>query len=169
MKTREYIGKLTTGKWTRMTVLAIAAFIVFGYLYSRGVSPVWTAVAIVCFRGFFRFLYKVALQDRAVLTEDGSFCVPCLMETGIMKTRSERKGRHIQPLTDRRTTGQSWQTPLFGRQGRALRVSGKNHPRPEGLRYFSRKPCLSGSVCRKALVVQRAAKAQVFTIKIIES
>ena len=52
MKTREYIGKLTTGKWTRMTVLAIAAFIVFGYLYSRGVSPVWTAVAIVCFRGF---------------------------------------------------------------------------------------------------------------------
>lgn len=43
-----------------MTVLAIAAFIVFGYLYSRGVSPVWTAVAIVCFRGFFRFLYKVA-------------------------------------------------------------------------------------------------------------
>ncbi|MCZ2600972.1 hypothetical protein O1400_01195 [Bacteroides fragilis] len=30
------------------------------------------------------------LQDRAVLT-DGSFCVPCLMETGIMKTRSERK------------------------------------------------------------------------------
>jgi len=61
MKTREYIGKLTTGKWTRMTVLAIAAFIVFGYLYSRGVSPVWTAVAIVCFRGFFRFLYKGSL------------------------------------------------------------------------------------------------------------
>ena len=85
------------------------------------------------------------LQDRAVLTEDGSFCVPCLMETGIMKTRSERKGRHIQPLTDRRTTGQSWQTPLFGRQGRALRVSGKNHPRPEGLRYFSRQPCMYGT------------------------
>ena len=51
MKTREYIEKLTTGKWTRMTVLAIAAFIVFGYLYSRGVSPVWTAVAIVLFQG----------------------------------------------------------------------------------------------------------------------
>ena len=83
------------------------------------------------------------LQDRAVLTEDGSFCVPCLMETGIMKTRSERKGRHIQPLTDRRTTGQSWQTPLFGRQGRALRVSGKNHPRPEGLRYFSHQAIIS--------------------------
>ena len=60
MKTREYIGKLTTGKWTRMTVLAIAAFIVFGYLYSRGVSPVWTAVAIVCYRGFIRFISNVA-------------------------------------------------------------------------------------------------------------
>ena len=72
MKTREYIGKLTTGKWTRMTVLAIAAFIVFGYLYSRGVQPVWTAVAIVCFRGFFRFLYKVAcfLVAAAIL-----FCI----------------------------------------------------------------------------------------------
>ena len=70
MKTREYIGKLTTGKWTRMTVLAIAAFIVFGYLYSRGVSPVWTAVAIVW--GFFRFLYKVAcfLVATAIL-----FCI----------------------------------------------------------------------------------------------
>ena len=34
------------------------------------------------------------------------------------------------------------------------------------LRYFSRKPCLTGSIYRRALVVQRAAKARVFTIKI---
>ena len=34
------------------------------------------------------------------------------------------------------------------------------------LRYFSRKPCLTGSVHRLALVVQRAAKARVFTNKI---
>ena len=33
------------------------------------------------------------------------------------------------------------------------------------LRYFSRKPCLSGSIRRRALVVQRAAKARVFTLK----
>ena len=33
------------------------------------------------------------------------------------------------------------------------------------LRYFSRKPCLSESVCRQALVVQRAAKARILTIK----
>lgn len=34
------------------------------------------------------------------------------------------------------------------------------------LRYFPRKPCLTGSVHRLALVVQRAAKARVFTNKI---
>lgn len=39
---------------------------------------------------------------------------------------------------------------------------------PGGLRYFSRKPCLSGSIRRRALVVQRAAKARVFTIKTIK-
>ena len=60
MKTREYIGKLTTGKWTRMTVLAIAAFIVFGYLYSRGVSPGVDGSRHRLFSGFFRLLYKVA-------------------------------------------------------------------------------------------------------------
>ena len=26
----------------------------------HGISPVWTAVAIVCFRGLFRFLYRIA-------------------------------------------------------------------------------------------------------------
>ena len=56
MKTREYIEKLRTAKWIRMIALGIVAFIVFSYLYSRGISPVWAAVAIVCFKGFFRFL-----------------------------------------------------------------------------------------------------------------
>ena len=53
----------------------------------------------------------------------------------------------------------------FGRQGRALRFREKSSS-PFRLRYFSRKPCLTGSVRRKALVVQRAAKARVFTNKI---
>ena len=26
----------------------------------HGISPVWTAVAIICFRGLFRFLYRIA-------------------------------------------------------------------------------------------------------------
>ena len=74
------------------------------------------------------------------------------------------KGRKTQTLALRRTTGQSWQTLLVGRQGQAASGFGKNHPRRR-LRYFSRKPCLSGNVCRWALVVQRAAKARVFTLK----
>ncbi len=44
--------------WKAILILALAA--VFGYLYTRGVSPVWVALAIVFFRGFFRFLYKIA-------------------------------------------------------------------------------------------------------------
>ncbi|WP_337626063.1 hypothetical protein [Phocaeicola sp.] len=60
MKTRECIKRVITNKWIRMMALAIVAAIVFSYLYSRGISPVWTAVAIVCFRGFFRFIYKIA-------------------------------------------------------------------------------------------------------------
>ena len=50
MKAKECIEKPRTGKWIKRMALAAAAFIVFSYLYSRGISPVWTAVAIVCFR-----------------------------------------------------------------------------------------------------------------------
>lgn len=60
MKTREFIERLKTDKRIRMAALVLVALIVFSYLYSRGISPVWAAVAIVCFRGFFRFLYKIA-------------------------------------------------------------------------------------------------------------
>lgn len=72
MKTRECIERLRSSKWIRMMALAIAAFIVFSYLYSRGISPVWAAVAIVCFRGFFRFIYRIAcfLLAAAIL-----FCI----------------------------------------------------------------------------------------------
>ena len=61
-----------TAKWIRIMALAIVAFIVFSYLHSRGISPVWAAVAIVCFKGFFRFLYKIAclLVAAAIL-----FCI----------------------------------------------------------------------------------------------
>ena len=72
MKTRECIEKLRTANWIRILALAIVAFIVFSYLHSRGISPVWAAVAIVCFKGFFRFLYKIAclLVAAAIL-----FCI----------------------------------------------------------------------------------------------
>ena len=85
--------------------------------------------------------YKAELSCRTAL-----FCIWNLMEVMLTGTRIEKKGKPIQPLTDRRTTGQSWQMLLFGRQGQALQVF----------------------VCRWALVVQRAAKARIFTIKLNE-
>lgn len=46
--------------WSGRILLMILAAIVFSYLYKQGISPVWAAVAIVCCRGFFRFLYAIA-------------------------------------------------------------------------------------------------------------
>ncbi|WP_025068870.1 hypothetical protein [Bacteroides gallinarum] len=60
MKTGKWIERIKGSGWTRTAMVAVAAAIVFSWLYTHGVSPVWTAVAIVCFRGFFRFLYRVA-------------------------------------------------------------------------------------------------------------
>ena len=60
MKTIERIKKITGNRWTKTAALAVTAAIVFSWLYSHGISPVWTAVAIVCFRGLFRFLYRIA-------------------------------------------------------------------------------------------------------------
>lgn len=72
MKTKECINKIKANGWIRTIALGITAFIVFSYIYSRGISPVWAAVAIVCFRGFFRFLYRIAcfLVAAAIL-----FCI----------------------------------------------------------------------------------------------
>ena len=53
-------------KWIGMILLAVVA-VGFSYLYTRGVSPVWAAVAIVCFPGFFRFIYKIACIVMAAL------------------------------------------------------------------------------------------------------
>ena len=47
-------------RWLWKAILTLALAAVFGYLYTRGASPVWAALAIVFFRGFFRFLYKIA-------------------------------------------------------------------------------------------------------------
>lgn len=83
-----------------------------------------------------------------------------------------------QPETTRKEKGKDgkhrhWHTSeLQGKGGKCFLSDGKvrpygfgkNHPRRR-LLYFSRKPCLSGSIRLKALVVQRAAKARIFTIK----
>ncbi|EXZ71438.1 putative membrane protein [Bacteroides fragilis str. 3976T8] len=72
MKTKECIRRIKAGGWLRTIASGVIAFIVFSYVYSRGISPVWAAVAIVCFSGFFRFLYRIAclLVAAAIL-----FCI----------------------------------------------------------------------------------------------
>lgn len=72
MKTRECIERIKANRWVRIIALGLTAFIVFSYMYSRGVSPVWVAVSIVCFQEFFKFLYRIAciLVAAAIL-----FCI----------------------------------------------------------------------------------------------
>lgn len=60
MKASALITRITGMRWLWKAILILALAAVFGYLYTRGVSPVWAALAIVFFRGFFRFLYKIA-------------------------------------------------------------------------------------------------------------
>jgi len=41
-------------------ILGLGVFgIAFGYFYSRGLSPAEAALALICCRGLFRFLYAV--------------------------------------------------------------------------------------------------------------
>ena len=60
MKAKEHIKKIAGSRWARTLALAVTAAVIFSWIYTHGISPVWTAVAIICFRGFFRFLYRVA-------------------------------------------------------------------------------------------------------------
>lgn len=60
MKTSAIITAITGRRWLWRSLFLIAAAMVFTYLYTRGISPVWAALAIVCFQGFFRFLYRIA-------------------------------------------------------------------------------------------------------------
>lgn len=105
------------------------------------------------------------LQGGAVLT-GGSFCVRDLAEMGKMSATgmAVRENGDADTAIDR---PENYRAKLanasFGRQGRAFQVSGKIIL--TAFRYFSRKPCLTGSVRRKALVVQRAAKALVSQFK----
>lgn len=62
-------------------------------------------------------------------------------------------------------SGKGLGVPAFCGKAALAGLAGQEKIILAALRYFSRKPCLSGSICRWALVVQRAAKARVFTVK----
>ncbi len=58
-------------------ILILLTALGFSYLYTRGVSPVWAAVAIVFCRGFFWFLYAIAclLVTLAIIAAILSFLI----------------------------------------------------------------------------------------------
>ena len=60
MKASAIIMAITGMRWFWKIFFLIAAASVFTYLYTRGISPVLAALAIVCFQGLFRFLYRIA-------------------------------------------------------------------------------------------------------------
>lgn len=60
MKAKERIKKIAGSKWARTLALAVTIAVIFNWFYTHGISPIWIAVAIICFRGFFKFLYRVA-------------------------------------------------------------------------------------------------------------
>lgn len=81
------------------------------------------------------------LQNGAVLP-GGSFCTLNLVK--LITARIEKKKKSIQPLTDRRTTGQSWQTLLS--DGKVAPCGfGKNHPHRSGSGIFPENLACGGS------------------------
>ncbi|MCS2725616.1 hypothetical protein NXW08_20015 [Bacteroides uniformis] len=101
------------------------------------------------------------LQNRAVL-RGGSFCFPPFVEpetrtTGIkgkgMKTQTWHTGNYRAKLAN-----------AFVRTARSsLAVSEKIIL--TALRYFSRKPCLTEGICRRALVVHGLPKPEYSQLK----
>lgn len=74
----------------------------------------------------------------------------------------ERDKRKYQPLATDELQGKGGQCFLSDSKVKPWEVSEKIILAL--LRYFPRKPCLTGSISRTALVVQRTAKVRVLTI-----
>ena len=62
-------------KWIGMILLAVVAALGFSYLYTRGVSPVWAAVAIVCFS-----VMGMSMDD----VGSPQFLISLIVEVGLM-------------------------------------------------------------------------------------
>lgn len=100
----------------------------------------------ICFT-YYNIRFRQKQRTERSCLGGGSFCISHVRHIGKVETAGTGRMK-IQPLTDRRTTGQRWQMLLYGRQGQApCGVPGKIILAL--LRYFSQKPCLSGSICSK--------------------
>ncbi len=105
------------------------------------------------------------LQNRAVF-RGGSFCFPPSVEpetitTGIkgkgMKTQTWHTGNYRAKLAN-----------AFVRTARSSLAVSEKIILAGGLRYFSRKPCLTEGICRRALVVHGLPKPEYSQLKKIK-
>lgn len=81
---------------------------------------------------------NITSRNRAVLS-GGSFCFPCLMEMRMTRTRMEKTGKRIQPLTDRELQGKVGKR--FFSDGKAGPFGFRGKIILAALAVFSRKPC----------------------------
>ena len=187
MKTKERIRKIADSRWARTLALAAIflirsfVFIIFMCLagmpfpvsgalqvplpyslFSRGTGhhSVHTEFSGLLKSDDMEHARNLSLQHKGAVRERAALFVS--VTTG-NDTGRKGKGLKTQTLANRE---------LQGKVGKRFLSDGKVRPQAvsekiilAALRYFSRKPCLSGSICRWALVVQRAAKARVFTVK----
>lgn len=112
----------------------------------------------ICFTYYNMDSDRNSVRNGAAL-RGGSFCICHIRHTGkdeTAETEGERMG--IQPLADRRTTGQRWQMLLYGRQGQA--PCGVSREKSSSLccGIFPENLVFPEAFAVKALVVQRAAK-----------
>lgn len=102
------------------------------------------------------------LQTRAVL-RGGSFCFPPFVEPETIATGIKEKGMKTQ----------TWHTGnyraklanAFVRTARSSLAVSEKIILAGGLRYFSRKPCLTEGICRRALVVHGLPKPEYSQLK----
>ncbi|WP_373106577.1 hypothetical protein [Phocaeicola vulgatus] len=116
----------------------------------------------ICFTCYNMDSDRNSVRNGAAL-RGGSFCICHVRHIGKVET-AETGRMKIQPLTDRRTTGQRWQMLLYGRQGQA--PCGVSREKSSSLccGIFPENLVFPEAFAVKALVVQRAAKARIFTI-----
>ncbi len=97
-------------------------------------------------------------------------CGSCPSRTALFVGR-RFKYENMNEEKERENTSHWQADELQGKVGQCFLSDGKVGPQVVSekiilavLRYFPRKPCLSGSISRNALVVQRTAKVRVLTI-----
>ena len=93
-------------------ILILLTALGFSYLYTRGVSPVWAAVAIVFCRGFFRFLYAIACLRN--VCKSFNFCTTHLSAKRMAAANSDPPFVKVTIIAHRNKSGLDMLAGFFG-------------------------------------------------------